>query len=311
MWSIPASTSKVTFQALTLLSNSSAGHIFAPAGSIQTFTAFDVQCIQNNPAKSIWKHGDFGYIDSMWLGCILTHNGATSVPAFDFTAATISRYNSNTWQRCQANNTSASATWFFDFATSSAADFNYDNVFRDITFEINNGGCARVLTGHGFLFETCNVYDLTTTVNDLFVVGAGGGALTSRNTMFLRCGRRGGALGGGKSDVALVTGGKGNRTSFIQCNTANVAGYTIDLQNNTHCTLIDCGNVTVNNAPSSTVSIDRGRVLAEAVRSLYKAGAPVDGDFSVTPADGTLTVDSTNNKIWCRIGGVWKGVVVA
>ena len=48
----------------------------------------------------------------------------------------------------------------------------------------------------------------------------------------------------------------------------------------------------------------------DVIRPLYKAGAPVDGDFAV-PVDGLVAVDSTNNKIWTRIGGVWKGVVVA
>src|SRR5207253_1870473 len=48
----------------------------------------------------------------------------------------------------------------------------------------------------------------------------------------------------------------------------------------------------------------------DVIRPLYKAGAPVDGDFAV-PVDSLIAVDSTNNKIWVRIGGVWKGVVVA
>jgi hypothetical protein len=41
-----------------------------------------------------------------------------------------------------------------------------------------------------------------------------------------------------------------------------------------------------------------------------KAGTPNDGDF-LNPQDGMVVVDSAANKIWTRIGGVWKGVVVA
>jgi len=41
-----------------------------------------------------------------------------------------------------------------------------------------------------------------------------------------------------------------------------------------------------------------------------KAGAAVDGDF-VFAVDGLMELDSTNSKIWVRMGGVWKGVVVA
>jgi len=308
IWSIPTATSKVTFESITLQSGATSGHIFAPAGSIQTFNAIDVQAVQNNPAKSIWAHVDAGYTDSMWLGCILTHNGATSVPAFDFTAATVSRYNSNTWQRCQVNCEAASATWFFDFATSAAADYNYDNCFRDITCEITNGGVARVLTGNGFIFDNVNIYDLTTTTKDLFVIGAGAGALTSRNTLFQRVGRRGGTLGGGLSDIALITGGKANRTTFILCNTGSASGFTVDLTSNTMCTAVDCGNVTFNNAHASFIQLGRGYVRAEAVSTLVKAGVPADGDFTVTPVSGTLAVDSSSSHLYFRVGSTWKYV---
>ena len=48
-----------------------------------------------------------------------------------------------------------------------------------------------------------------------------------------------------------------------------------------------------------------------AVATKQKAGAPVDGDWAAAPPNGTLVVDSTNNKIWARVGGTWKGVVIA
>lgn len=41
-----------------------------------------------------------------------------------------------------------------------------------------------------------------------------------------------------------------------------------------------------------------------------KAGVPADGDFT-NPVDGMLAVDSTDNKIYVRIGSAWKGVAVA
>lgn len=42
-----------------------------------------------------------------------------------------------------------------------------------------------------------------------------------------------------------------------------------------------------------------------------KAGTPVDGDITGGAADGDMVVDTTASKIWVRIGGTWKGVVVA
>lgn len=52
-------------------------------------------------------------------------------------------------------------------------------------------------------------------------------------------------------------------------------------------------------------------IASDGVTTKTKAGAPVDGDFAVTPGDGTLVADTTNSKMWVRLGGAWKGVVVA
>lgn len=40
------------------------------------------------------------------------------------------------------------------------------------------------------------------------------------------------------------------------------------------------------------------------------AGAVSDGSFSVTPASGTIAVDTTNSKIYVRVGSTWKSVSV-
>jgi hypothetical protein len=42
-----------------------------------------------------------------------------------------------------------------------------------------------------------------------------------------------------------------------------------------------------------------------------KAGTPVDADWTVAPPDGTIVADSTGNKLWVRVGGVWKGATIA
>lgn len=48
-----------------------------------------------------------------------------------------------------------------------------------------------------------------------------------------------------------------------------------------------------------------------ALATKEKAGAPTDADWTTAPPDCTIIGDSTNNKIWIRLGGVWKGVAVA
>lgn len=41
-----------------------------------------------------------------------------------------------------------------------------------------------------------------------------------------------------------------------------------------------------------------------------KAGAVADADFTNTPASGTLAVDTTNSRLYVRVGSVWKYVAV-
>lgn len=63
----------------------------------------------------------------------------------------------------------------------------------------------------------------------------------------------------------------------------------------------------------SGVKLDNSRVEARnSLVALTKAGVPADSDFTTagnTP-NGTLAVDTTNNKLYARIGGTWKGVTV-
>lgn len=41
---------------------------------------------------------------------------------------------------------------------------------------------------------------------------------------------------------------------------------------------------------------------------LVKAGVPTDADFASTPANGSLAVNSSTNKIYARLAGVWTQV---
>lgn len=56
---------------------------------------------------------------------------------------------------------------------------------------------------------------------------------------------------------------------------------------------------------------DDALVVTDALTVKTKAGAVADGDFLHTPPDGTIAVDTTNSKIYARIGGTWKSVTVA
>lgn len=52
-------------------------------------------------------------------------------------------------------------------------------------------------------------------------------------------------------------------------------------------------------------------VAADGITTRTVAGAVSDGSFTATPASGTIAVDTTNSKIYVRIGSTWKSVTVA
>lgn len=99
---------------------------------------------------------------------------------------------------------------------------------------------------------------------------------------------------GNNGDFVIATPGASNLWKFQG---AGNGGGFIPSANNTR----DIGNAT---------TAIRNIFVAGAVANRTKAGTPVDGDVN-TPTDGMLIVDTTASKIWARIGGVWKGVVVA
>ena len=52
-------------------------------------------------------------------------------------------------------------------------------------------------------------------------------------------------------------------------------------------------------------------VATDGVTTKVVAGAVSDGSFTVTPASGTIAVDTSNSKIYVRVGSTWKSVTVA
>jgi hypothetical protein len=56
---------------------------------------------------------------------------------------------------------------------------------------------------------------------------------------------------------------------------------------------------------TAATSRPRNVFAAGAVATGGKAGAAVDADVT-TPTDGMLRFDSTNNRLYCRVGGTWR-----
>ncbi len=277
----------ITFRDMEIRVWSGGGHVFAPQGVLQQCYFLNLYIAQLNPGKSIWKQLDFGYYYNSWRECYLYHGGATTVPAFDFTSATGAVHNANSWTRLTLETESTHATYFFDFATSASADFLYTNYFTDITAEVTNGGVARVRSGVMFVFRNIDIFDLTTTVNSLFYVGAGAGNITSRAITFENITRAGGTLGTNLYDIELQSG-KATSIKFINCNKTVLSGYAVQLNNNTNISIFGCPGVTFSNIDSTVAQL-------EAHASRHSAGGPdaltgyVDTSTTQSSIAGTKT----------------------
>jgi hypothetical protein len=47
------------------------------------------------------------------------------------------------------------------------------------------------------------------------------------------------------------------------------------------------------------------------VATFVKAGVPSDADWTVAPPDGTLVIDTSNSRLYSRVGGTWKYTALA
>ena len=74
----------------------------------------------------------------------------------------------------------------------------------------------------------------------------------------------------------------------------------------TGMTLYTGGTLTVYGHETAT-----GRIYGiDGLQLKTVAGAVSDGSFTASPPDGTIAIDTTNSKIYVRIGGTWKSVTV-
>ncbi|HEY6014073.1 MAG TPA: hypothetical protein VIU37_08695, partial [Candidatus Limnocylindrales bacterium] len=67
----------------------------------------------------------------------------------------------------------------------------------------------------------------------------------------------------------------------------------------------------IERAGANVLAVGAAKLRVASFKSQTKAGAPVDGDITGGAEDGDMVLDTTNSKIWFRVGGVWKGVVIA
>lgn len=260
------------FEDIELSAGASAGHIFNQGASCAGSQFHRVRCLQSNPAKSIWYDNDgFDYIDVLWEGCNLEHVASATVPAF-YLYSTRSDIQSNTWFRCRAT---YSGNYFFHIEAASST-FATNNVFRDMTFEVCDGGLIEILSGMKNTIENCSTWDHGTTTKDLIHISNTGS--TSRENIIRNYMRSTGTLGSGKYDI--VTGGA-TLTTIDHAESLPIAGCKINLGSTTGNLLILHSDVSLTNESIATTTkflydkgtLSTGRVATASLPSASTVGA--------------------------------------
>jgi hypothetical protein len=62
-------------------------------------------------------------------------------------------------------------------------------------------------------------------------------------------------------------------------------------------------------AGASQLKTDDQFIAGDGITTRVVAGAVSDGSFTVTPGSGTIAIDTTNFKIYVRMGSTWKSTV--
>jgi hypothetical protein len=93
-----------------------------------------------------------------------------------------------------------------------------------------------------------------------------------------------------------IFGGGDPTTAYVRVGASAVRTYVVgasdDLANSSKL-LVDSG--------TDTWVLDQYHNAGK-----VKAGVPADSDFTYTPKNGTTVLDSTNSRLYVRVGGVWK-----
>ena len=203
------------------------GHVITQAGTVFQSTLHSVRLIQDAAAKSAWKSNGFGYIDMLVFDFDILVNSAMSVPAFEFNSSN-GDVNRNTWEKGRCTY-SAGIVPVFKLDNNGAGAYFYDNVFRDINFEVVVGGGIWLGGCLDTLIEACAIYDTPSASGNFISIGPGTGGLHCKGTTLAKCSRRASTFAAGVY-CFKARHSSSNASSFLGNNgTSGAAEFSIDL----------------------------------------------------------------------------------
>jgi len=213
-----------SFEGLSL--TASAGHIFNFGNQrVSALTIRNCALPQRAVNKSVMQANHL--TDSLFTQLNITHSLTATVPTFNL-VSTGNDVNTNTWFRIRFTYT---GTYAIHIENTLAGGYCNDNTFRDINFEVANGGMIRLLSCHGTVIENVQLYDPTTVKRDLVYIGKSPAGPGSTYTTIRHFKRLGGTLAAGVVDLRLQADNV-TRTHLQSCDTSSGGGFIVDLGHN-------------------------------------------------------------------------------
>lgn len=223
------------------------------------------------------------------------------------------------------DNASGGSTEFRVYSTTSGDAYNIgvlvtgDN-YRRVAFGLS-GGKPRVAWGTGS--ATPDLYLTRDTTGRLLATASSGGArigaeldTTGSDTNSLFAWVSGdtqprstiGIHSTGSGKLGLGPGGSTAPDATMYRTAANLVqtDFAFDLRRSSTSNGVLIGRVDGDGSSQFTIYARGHANFTDGVSTFVKAGVPADGDFRATPPSGTIAVDTTNSRLYARVGSTWK-----
>ena len=287
----------VTFKDLTLWSASGGGDVVAAgmaAGKVLSGCSFqNVAFQQDNTAGKIWNWDGPGIVDTVFSGCQFQHSTSGSVSPMYFRSANGDQNTVLFVNRCKATNCGQP---FFYVESTAAATYAYDWHWEDFTGEVLVGGFLKGLGMFMPRLVKVGNYDMAVSGSSLFdwiLLGAGSGGAKTRKFHIEHLLRANGSLGAGLNDISLNATGDVIEGHIANCDTATVAGVTIDLKTNHGILITNCVSSTISNRTTTTAQIHTPSSSRAIIR------------LSTNPTDIQTGAGSPETVITATVGSLW------
>lgn len=170
LWTAPANSAYVTFEDVGMFSQAGGGHLYNAATAGLSFWSWRrCQLVQVNDAMCIWYMTNGAFINCTVTECTQQHTLTASVPSWYLAGS--GSISGNSWENIRHT---YAGNYAFSIASTAPSAYSYGNTFRNITWEVCDGGFIKLLGHYGGKLENLISYDGRTMSRDGYVFGYGG-----------------------------------------------------------------------------------------------------------------------------------------